>query len=145
MAAKHYLVQCSAMRSADEETLCERMMKLSKPFAKAEAALIQREAPIGKLFKGDKLSNVDIAWLPLLHRAQIIQNRTGFDLFANKPRVKAWQKALFETGLFESSVSDDFESKFSDFYLSDETYLGQGASRCQLDHNSCESTASGCC
>lgn len=138
MAAKHYLVQCSAMRSADEETLCERMSKLSKPFAKVEAAMIE-----GPYFKGKSLSNVDIAWLPLLHRAQIIQQHTGFDLFANKPKVKAWQQTLFETGLFGASVAEDFESVFMGFYLSDETYLGKGMSCCQSGSSHCETST--CC
>lgn len=138
MAAKHYLVQCSAMRSADEDTFCERMTKLSIPFAKAEAAMTQ-----GPFFKGDTLSHIDIAWLPLLHRALIVKERTGFDLFANKPKVKAWQQALFDTGLFGASVSDDFESAFTGFYLSEQTYLGQGVACCQADNESCASSA--CC
>jgi len=143
MAAKHYLVQCSAMRSADEDTLCERMTKLSKPFAKVEAELAKRESASGHLFKGEQLSNVDIAWLPLLHRAQIIHQHTGFDLFANKPNVKAWQTALFETGLFGASVADDFEEAFTGFYLSDQTYLGQGAKCCETRSNPNDELA--CC
>ena len=144
MAAKHYLVQCGAMRSADEDTLCERMTNLSKPFAKAEAELAKRENASGHLFKGEQLSNVDIAWLPLLHRAQIIQQHTGFDLFANKPNVKAWQAALFETGLFGKSVADDFEEAFTGFYLSEQTYLGKGADCCKPS-SPCNEDVSACC
>ncbi|MGB6136914.1 MAG: glutathione S-transferase family protein, partial [Shewanella sp.] len=67
-ASKHYLIQCPAMRSADKETLLERTAKLAKAFEKAEAVLTH-----GPFFKGDTFSNVDIAWLPLLHRAAIIE------------------------------------------------------------------------
>jgi glutathione S-transferase len=138
MAAKHYLVQCSAMRSADESTFCERMSKLSKPFEKAESMLTN-----GPFFKGDSLSDVDIAWLPLLHRAQIIEQHTGFDLFANKPKVKHWQKELASSGLYEASVDVDFEPAFVNFYLSQETYLGQGANGCVTQKNDCATAA--CC
>ena len=120
-AAKNYLVQCGAMRSADQETLTERAAKLGQVFAKAEKALGK-----GPYFKGDKLSNVDIAWLPLLHRANIIREHTGFDFVSDFPKVKAWQTAVNQTGLMQKSVANDFESKFTAFYLSDATFLGSG-------------------
>lgn len=132
MAAKHYLVQCRAMRSADEATFCERMEKLSKPLKRVEVMLAN-----GPFFKGAALSDVDIAWLPLLHRAQIIQEHTGFDLFVNKPKVKRWQKALAASGLFEASVDVDFEPAFVNVYLSQETYLGQGVNCCVTQKNDC--------
>ncbi|GGK57011.1 glutathione S-transferase family protein [Amphritea balenae] len=127
-AAKHYLVQCSTLRSADKETLLERSGKLGKAFAKAELQLSNVEQ--GAFFKGKHVSNVDMAWLPLLHRADIIRCRTGFDLLEGFPKVQAWQQALMATGLAEKSVATDFEQKFSDFYLSDETYLGAGQDCC---------------
>ena len=60
-ASKHYLVQCSAQRSSDKETLEERTQKLGRAFEKAEKMLGG-----GPFFKGDQFSNVDIAWLPLM-------------------------------------------------------------------------------
>ena len=119
-ASKHYLVQCPAMRSSDKATLDERSAKLAKAFAKAETVLGD-----GPYFKGASLSNVDIAWLPLLHRAAIIEAHTGYDFLAGFPRVKAWQGAVMATGLAAKSVSADFDQKFADFYLAEETYLGQ--------------------
>jgi len=121
MAAKSYLAQCSTMRSAKKETLEERSKNLRKIFAKAEATLVA-----GPFFKGEVLSNVDIAWLPLLHRANIIFEHTGYDLLSGYPKVQAWQKAIMKAGIVEKSVSDDFESTFTSFYLSGETYLGSG-------------------
>ena len=137
-ATKHYLVQCSTMRSADKETLLERNAKLSKAFAKAEKVVI---APF---FKGEQLSNVDMAWLPLLHRADIIRSHTGFDLLDGFPKVQAWQKALMATGLVDKTVSEDFEERFTDFYLSDETYLGAGNGCCNsIMDKACKSGS--CC
>lgn len=131
-ASKHYLVQCSAMRSADESTLAERSEKLAKAFEKAESALAE-----GPFFKGESLSNVDIAWLPLLHRAAIITAHSYYDFLERFPKVKAWQTALLNTGLAAKSVAEDFEQTFTDFYLSDSTYLGKG--------EDCAATADGQC
>lgn len=125
-AGKHYLVQCRAQRSADEKTFLERQEKLGRAFARAEKAL-----GAGPFFKGDRLSNVDIAWLPLLHRAGLIQKYTGFDFLDPYPGVKKWQRALLETGLAEKSVAADFEAAFTRFYLSEETFLG---SKSALNH-----------
>ena len=74
-----------------------------------------------------KLGNVDIAWLPLLHRARLVEERSGYDFLSDHPKVKAWQDALMGTGIAQRSVPEDFDRAFSDFYLSDETYLGRGA------------------
>lgn len=121
-ASKHYLVQCSAQRSTDEETLEERSTKLGKAFAKAEKQLGD-----GPFFNGETLGNVDIAWLVLLHRAAIIKERSGYDFLAKYPKVKAWQEAMLKTGLAEKSVVEDFEDHFSNFYLSEKTHLGRAA------------------
>ncbi len=76
-------------------------------------------------FNSDSLGMVDLAWLPVLHRAHIIQVNTGYDFLAFYPKTKAWQKSLLATGLAEKSVSDDFIEKFTGFYLSEETFLGR--------------------
>ncbi len=121
-ASKHYLVQCSTMQSKDKTVLAEREAKLTKAFGKAEQQLGE-----GPFFNGATLGNVDIAWLPLLHRAQIVKEHSGYDFLADYPKVRAWQSALAETGLYEKSVSEDFKEKFSDFYFADRTFLGRGA------------------
>jgi len=138
LASKHYLVQCSTMRSSNKTTLLEREEKLTKAFAKAEEQLGD-----GPFFNGTNMSTVDLAWLPLLHRAAIIEAHTCHDFLANYPKVKAWQQTLSKTGLFESSVSDDFEQMFINFYLSDQTYLGS-ISDCKFESsNTCNNNS--CC
>jgi len=91
-ATKHYLVQCSTMRSADSATLNERMEKLRKLFAKVEQTLGE-----GPFFNGDSLSNVDIAWITLLHRADIIKRHRCFDMLEGFPKTQAWQQRLMAT------------------------------------------------
>ena len=139
LASKNYLVQCSAQRSPDEHTLKERSSKLEKAFDTVEKQLGDRP-----FFAGDKISMVDIAWLPLLHRADIINRNTCYDFIGNRPKLKAWQKQLVNTGLAEKSVASDFEEIFTGFYLSDKTYLGQGraAEKCTFNQ---ECALDGCC
>jgi len=121
LASKNYLVQCSAQRSPDENVLRERSQKLGQAFDKMEKQL--GDTPF---FAGDTISTVDIAWLTILHRADIIQRRSGCDFIGNRPKLKKWQKQLLGTGLAQKSVAPDFEEAFSAFYLSDQTFLGQG-------------------
>ncbi|NEO93535.1 MAG: glutathione S-transferase family protein [Moorea sp. SIO3G5] len=121
LASKNYLVQCSAQRSPNENVLMERSQKLGQAFDKIEKQL--GDTPF---FAGETISLVDIAWLTILHRADIIQRRSGYDFIGNRPKLKKWQKQLLGTGLAEKSVAPDFEEVFSAFYLSDQTFLGRG-------------------
>jgi glutathione S-transferase len=118
LGAKHYLTQCGAMSSKSKVIFEERTAHFIKAFEKVESQLNGKTA----LFKSDNVSKVDIAWLPLLHRAAIIQEHNGFDFLCCFPKVKAWQKALLATGLAEKSVANDFSERFSNFYLTN-TYL----------------------
>ncbi|MEM6998416.1 MAG: glutathione S-transferase family protein [Pseudomonadota bacterium] len=138
-ASKNYLVQCSAQRSADHTTLKERTEKLGKVFEKAE-----RIFGDGPYFKGDKISNVDVAWLPLLHRASIIEKYTCYDFLKEYPKVKLWQSTLLNTGLAKKSVSEDFEDAFTGFYLSEKTFLGSG-NDCSKSNMDGECATSNCC
>ncbi|NRA87518.1 MAG: glutathione S-transferase family protein [Rhizobiales bacterium] len=121
LATKHYLVQCAAQRSSNLALLNERVAKLGKLFDKVEAKLGAH-----RFFNGSELSMVDIAWLPLLHRASIIQNHSGFDFLGNRPKLKKWQMEILDLGLAQKAVAPDFVEAFSKFYLSDKTYLGRG-------------------
>ncbi|KIC18808.1 glutathione S-transferase family protein [Leisingera sp. ANG-Vp] len=139
-ASKHYLVQCSTMQSADKAVMDERMAKLSKAFDKAEKQLGE-----GPYFSGAELGNVDIAWLPLLHRAAIVQAHSGYDMLASYPKVQAWQQALLDTGIARKSVPEDFEQKFSDFYLAERTWLGRGANLNEAPGETPAASKAGCC
>lgn len=120
LASKNYLVQCSAQRSPDWPTLVERAAKLSTAFGKIDARLGD-----SRYANGDVLGMVDIAWLPLLHRASIIEQQSGYDFLDAFPKVKRWQRNLLATGIAEKSVSEDFEDRFNAFYLAESTCLGQ--------------------
>lgn len=139
-ASKHYLVQCSTMQSDSKEVLAERNEKLNKAFEKADKFLGN-----GPFFGGETISNVDIAWLPLLHRAQLVENHSGFDFLINYPKVKILQKKLEGTGLFDKSVPDDFDEAFSNFYLAERTFLDRGADFSEPSVEVVTTTSSSCC
>ncbi|MEM9568411.1 MAG: glutathione S-transferase family protein [Cyanobacteria bacterium P01_E01_bin.34] len=120
LASKHYLVQCSTQRSPNEAVLTERADKLNTAFAK-----IQHQLGDAPFIGGDSMGMVDIAWTTLLHRTEIVERRSGYDFLANFPRLQAWRAAVMSTGIPAASVSDDFEERFSSFYLAAKTYLGQ--------------------
>lgn len=132
LGAKHYLAQCSTMRSSDQALFSERLANLKKAFAKVEQQLGE-----GVYFKGEQLSNVDIAWLPLLHRADIIKQHSCVEMLQGFPKVQAWQQALLETGLMARSVPEDFEQVFANFYLSEQTHLGMEKAQCKAESNCC--------
>ena len=118
LGAKHYLTQCSAMRSKDKASFEKHHQTLSHALQKVENHLSSEHA----FFKSNSLSRIDMAWLPILHRADLIKQHTGFDFFADYPKVSAWQQSLLKLDLVEKSVADDFLSVFQQFYLQ-QTYL----------------------
>ncbi|WP_281544461.1 glutathione S-transferase family protein [Grimontia sp. SpTr1] len=129
LGTKHYLMQCGTMSSKDKATFDERASKLQLVFQKAEKQLTGDT----RFFDSNTLGKVDVAWLPLLHRAAIIKEKAGYDFLCGLPKMQAWQHAVLETGFAVKSVSSDFVERFSDFYLKN-TYLGEGkdvaASQC---------------
>ena len=109
-ASKHYLVQCSAMQSADKGIWEERSAKLARPLRRQRSSWAA-----ARFFAGEALGNVDIAWLPLLHRAAIVAERSGHDMLADYPKVKAWQQALAATGIPQSPCRKTFCRSFRIF------------------------------
>ncbi len=139
-ASKHYLVQCSTMQSVDKAIFDERMAKLAEAFEKAEKQLGD-----GPFFSGPELGNVDIAWLPLLHRSAIVADHSGHDMLEPYPRVKAWRHAVLDTRIPERSVSQDFTQTFSDFYLAERTWLGRGGHVDEAPSEVQPAKSGGCC
>lgn len=120
LAAQNYLVQCSAQRSPTKEKLIENKKELDKAFAKMEVFI--SEEPY---FSGHKISMVDAAWFVLLHRTEIIRKYSGFDFLIDFQKLSKWRKTLMENASLLQSVSNDFEAEFLNFYLNENTYLGQ--------------------
>ena len=120
LAGKLYLPQCGAMRSSTGEGLEEATANIAKSIAKIETRL-----GAGPYADGDTLGMIDIAWISILHRFDIIERHSGYDFLDGFPKVKRWQESLLATGIAQRAVAEDFEGIFGDFYLSPETYVGQ--------------------
>ncbi|QFU24140.1 glutathione S-transferase family protein [Shewanella eurypsychrophilus] len=115
LGSKHYLVQCGTMRSKDRETFIKRSENLITAFAKVEAQLSGKT----QFFKSDELSNVDIAWVPLLHRAALVKKYTDYDFLCGLPKAQSWQQNVLASLAIDTTVSEDFEPLFNNFYLTD--------------------------
>ena len=139
-ASKHYLIQCSAMQSASKSVFDERMKKLDASFERFE-----RTMSVDVFFSGGTIGNVDIALLPLLHRAALVHDHSGHDMLAPYPLLKTLQRTLLATPLPDKSVPSDFQQRFSDFYLSSSTWLGRGADSSEEAGPKAPSAAGGCC
>lgn len=119
-AVTQYLVQCSTQRSATKEILQEKTKNFVQLFTKVEKTLGD-----GPFFDGEQFSMVDTAWIPILHRCDLIKTYTGFDFLDSYPKVKKWQQALLDTDVLKKSVPDGFEDYFVQFYLNEQRYLGR--------------------
>lgn len=119
LAANNYLVQCPTMRSPSADIFDDRKAKLFRAFEKIEKVLGE-----GPYFGPTRLSMVDAAWYPLLHRAALVEKLTSFDFLSGFSKTKQWQQELMKVEALANSVSEDFEGAFVEFYLNDQTYLG---------------------
>lgn len=139
-ASKLYLKQCSHMQSPTQQVFEERQEYLQNQFAKVESFL--KGHTDSQYFCANVIGNIDIAWLPLFHRAALVQKHTGMRLFENFPLLQTWADNIMATGLAEKTVHDSFEARFVNFYLSDKTYLGSGNKR---NNQSCNTSSTSCC
>lgn len=119
-AVTQYLVQCSTQRAATKEILEEKAENFVRLFAKVEKVLGD-----GPFFDGERLSMVDTAWIPILHRCDLIKTYTGFNFLDGYPKSIKWQQALLNTEVLKKSVPETFEEYFVQFYLNEERYLGR--------------------
>ena len=117
---KQYLAQCSFMRSSDEKTFLDRETKIVQAFV-----LLQKEMENSFYSVTNSMSNIDIAWFPLLYRFSVVEKWTKYDILSQYPKMKKWQISLITQNFAKKSVADDFEKLFVDFYLSDKTFLGK--------------------
>ena len=120
LASKNYLVQCATQRSETKDILNEKKARFVTAFEKIETYIGE-----GPYFDGSNLSMVDIAWIPLLHRANLVKEKTGFDFLSGFPKAQKWQAELKKTRAFQRSVPEGFEEMFSSFYLNENSWLGR--------------------
>jgi glutathione S-transferase len=120
LSIEQYINQCNTQRSSDLESMLERGIPFYDGLDRMEKRIGQ-----SKYFQGEKLSSVDIAWMPILQRAQMVKDKTGYDYLTDYPKLRQWQKHLMETGIPDKSVLGDFTDVFVEFYLNKESYIGR--------------------
>ena len=137
----------AAFFKPDHESFATSTASAFAHFSTGSAAFAKAEKQLGDgpFFAGETLGNVDMAWLPLLHRAALVERHSGYDMLAAYPKVKAWQQAVLATGIAQRSVPDDFTEKFSAFYLSERTWLGRGAKLNEASLGNAQAIGGGCC
>jgi glutathione S-transferase len=86
---------------------------------------VEKTLGAGPFFDEEQFSMVDTAWIPILHRCDLIKTYSGFDFLDGYPKVKKWQQALLDTDVLKKSVPDMFEDYFVQFYLNEQRYLGR--------------------
>ena len=107
LATKSYSFLSGILFTSDEKTIIDNKEKLDKSLD-----LIEKHMNRVPFFCGNEISLVDIAWLPLFHRIDIITRNTQHDMISDRPKIKKWLKAILGTGLASSSVAPDFEEIF---------------------------------
>ncbi|TKG91922.1 glutathione S-transferase family protein [Puteibacter caeruleilacunae] len=120
LADQQYINQCVTMRSNDLGAMIEKGKEYIYGLHQMEMRLAD-----DKFFQGDTLSLVDIAWIPVLHRAALVKDRTGYDFLDAFPGLQRWQGELMDTQIPQNSVSIDFLAVFEEYYLNSSTYLGK--------------------
>lgn len=120
IANKLYVDQCITQRSANKKLLKENQDKLDKTLK-----LIESNLNTNKYHECTCLSLIDIAWLPVLHRIHLIKELTGYNFISKYPNIQLWQNKILKEKITFNSVPDNFKDVFVDFYLNENTFLGQ--------------------
>lgn len=130
----------SACRARQRSWVYQGTKLYLKQFAKVENFLNAHTKT--QYFCSDILGNIDMAWLPLFHRAALVQKYSGTKLFEGFPLLQIWADNIMATGIAEKTVHDRFEESFVNFYLSEKTYLGSGNT---AQVSGCGDLSSSCC
>ena len=93
---------------------------LEDKFGRVEEALGD-----GPWFSGEDFSLVDAAFAPVFRYFDLIDELTGIDFFANKPKVAAWRTALQQRPSVIGAVSDDYPERLRGFFANRKSVIGR--------------------
>ena len=110
MATSTYMAQYTSMQ--EKESNCSSPIgdTLIKKYALLESQIK------GDYFNGDKISKVDLALLPLLHREYLYSLNSKRNILDAFPRLTRLKDALINLDLFRRTTAKDFEDNFISFY-----------------------------
>jgi glutathione S-transferase len=104
----------------DQATFAAKAKQLEARFALLEQRLVG-----GPWFAGEKFSLVDAAFGPAFRYFDVIDEIGDFGIFANKPKLVQWRKALAARPSIRAAVSADYPSLLRAFLKKKGSYLSQ--------------------
>jgi glutathione S-transferase len=94
----------------DEATFKAKTLQLEQRFARLEA-----RAAASPWFDGESFSLVDAVFGPVFRYFDVFDEIADFGIFAGKPRLARWRKALAVRPSVQSAVSADYPALLRDF------------------------------
>ena len=104
----------------DEATFKARTAQLEARFARLEARVAA-----SPWFDGENFSLVDAVFGPVFRYFDVFDDIADFGIFANKPKLKRWRKALAARPSVRSAVSPDYPAPLRDFIDRRQSWLSQ--------------------
>lgn len=102
------LADIYGLYTGDEATYRAKLQALEAKFARLETILAE-----GPYFAGQKFSLVDAAFAPAFRYFDTFDQLLGKDLFAGKPKLAVWRKALAERASVTGAVAADYPEELS--------------------------------
>lgn len=97
-----------------------RIADLEARFATLEAALGE-----GPFFAGRDFSLVDAAFAPVFRYFDVLETHLALGVFAAKPKVARWRKALAAQPSVRAAVDADYPQRLDAFFRSRNSHLGR--------------------
>ena len=79
----------------------------------------------GPWFAGEQFTLVDAAFAPAFRYFDMLDDLTGFDVFARTPKVIRWRQALSKRPSVIAAVSDDYPERLLTFLADRDSYIGR--------------------
>lgn len=114
----------------DAAALDAKIADLDARFATVEAALGE-----GPFFAGGAFSLVDAAFAPVFRYFDVLDRHLALGVFAGKPKVARWRKALAARPSVRAAVDADYLERLEAFFRARNSHLGRllsGAASSQM-------------
>ncbi len=114
------LADLYGLYAGDEPTHRSRLEAIEAKFARLEEILGD-----GPFFGGSKFSLVDAAFAPAFRYVDAFERVIDFGLFAGKPKLVTWRRALAPRPSVIDAVSPDYPEKLLDFIRDKNSHMAR--------------------
>lgn len=104
----------------DGEAFDRRVLTLTDRFARLEEAL-----GAGPYFAGEAFSLVDAAFAPVFRYFEVLERFVLLGVFADRPRVAAWRRALAARPSVSGAVDADYPQRLERFFRARGSHLSR--------------------